>query len=151
MQSPEASTAVPTSRTQLHLALAGFADEVVGTLAHLLAYVGVLALFAILSPAALDRLPDVGDEEPGPQAGWTTADHSHPSSAINQLDSLKKTSAGRRGGIACPPNRPLRLNADNGPRPAESSAHAELNRGSCDPPDSDWLLGAANAQLRGTL
>jgi hypothetical protein len=31
-------------------------------------------------------------------------------------------------------------------------AHAELKRRPCAPPgSSDWLLGAANAQLRGTL
>jgi hypothetical protein len=41
MQSPEAGTA--TTPTQIHLALAHFADEVVGTLARLFLYVGALA------------------------------------------------------------------------------------------------------------
>ena len=132
MQSPEARAAATPTRTQLHLALAGFADEVVGTLAHLLAYVGVLALFAILSLAALDRLPDPGGDGPGRQT----------SSALNQLDSLEKTSD-QRAAIACPPDRPAQLNPDN--------TQAEPNRRSCDPSGPDWLLGAANAQLRGTL
>ena len=54
-ESPEASTAA--TPTQIHLALAALADEIVGTLARLFAYVGALVLFAILALAALDRLP----------------------------------------------------------------------------------------------
>ena len=46
MQSPEASTAA--TPTQIYLALAAVADEIVGTLARLFAYVGTLLLFAIL-------------------------------------------------------------------------------------------------------
>src|SRR3954452_15154667 len=106
MQSPEASTAAPPTRPSLHLAVAGFADEIVGTLAHLLAYVGELELFAILSLAELDRLPDLSED------GAATA----PESAFNQLDSLEKTPVAQRAAVACPPNRP---------------PHAQLDRPSC--------------------
>ncbi|RXG93753.1 hypothetical protein [Bradyrhizobium zhanjiangense] len=91
MQSPEASTAV--SPTQIHLALAAFADEVIGTLAHLIAYVGALALFAILALGALGQLPDLRDGEPTDKPGWSAADRSHPAFAVSRLDSSEKTAS----------------------------------------------------------
>jgi hypothetical protein len=91
MQSPEAGTAV--SPTQIHLALANFADEVVGTLARLFAYVGALALFAILALAGLGQLPDLRDDEPVSRPGWAEASRSHPAFALSRLDSSEKTAS----------------------------------------------------------
>lgn len=93
MQSPEASTAATPTPTQIHLALANFADEVVGTLAHLFAYVGALVLFAILGLAALGQLPSLPDDEPVPKPGWSVADRSHPAFAVSRLDSSDKTAS----------------------------------------------------------
>ncbi|WP_298244319.1 hypothetical protein [uncultured Bradyrhizobium sp.] len=93
MQSPEASTAALSTRTSFHLALAAFADEVVGTLARLFAYVGTLALFAILGLAALGQLPDLRDDEPATKPGWSVADRSHPAFALSKLDSSEKTAS----------------------------------------------------------
>jgi hypothetical protein len=89
MQSPEAGTAA--TPTQIHLALANFADEVVGTLARLFVYVGVLVLFAILGLAALGHLPSLHDDEPALKPGWSVADRSHPAFAMSRLDSSDKT------------------------------------------------------------
>ncbi|RXT48403.1 hypothetical protein [Bradyrhizobium betae] len=89
MQSPETSTAV--SPTQIHLALANFADEVVGTLARLFAYVGILVLFAILGLAGLGQLPSLRDDEPTEKPGWTEASRSQPAFAVSRLDSSDKT------------------------------------------------------------
>ncbi|MDA9422473.1 MULTISPECIES: hypothetical protein [Bradyrhizobium] len=91
MQSPEASMAASPTRTAIHLALLGFADEVVGTLAHLFAYVGALALLAILALAALGQLPDLRDDEPARKPGWSVADRSHPAFAVSRTDSSDKT------------------------------------------------------------
>ena len=91
MQSPEAGTAA--SPTQIHLALANFADEVVGTLARLFAYVGALALFAILALAGLAQLPDLRDDEPADRPDWAVADRSHPAFALSRLDSSEKTAS----------------------------------------------------------
>ena len=91
MQSPEASTAV--SPTQIHLALANFADEVVGTLARLFAYVGTLALFAILALAGLGQLPELRDDEPAAKPDWAIADRSHPAFALSRLDTSEKTAS----------------------------------------------------------
>jgi hypothetical protein len=91
MQSPEASTAA--NPTQIHLALAAFADEVVGTLARLFAYVGVLVLFAILGLAALGQLPTLSDDEPTLKPGWSVADRSPPAFALNRADSSDKTNS----------------------------------------------------------
>ncbi|KGT73490.1 hypothetical protein MA20_43605 [Bradyrhizobium japonicum] len=91
MQSPEASTAA--TPTQIHLALAALADEVVGTLARLFAYVGALVLFAILALAALDRLPSLRDDEPAEKPGWSVADRSQPAFALSWLDSSEKTAS----------------------------------------------------------
>ena len=58
----------------------------------------------------------------------------------------------RRAAIGCMLNRLMLLTAGNEPKLAELFAHAELKRRACDPAaSSDWLLGAANAQLRGAL
>ena len=92
MQSPEASTAA--NPTQIHLALAAFADEVVGTLARLFAYVGALVLFAILGLAALGQLPTLrDDDEPVLKPGWAVADRSPPAFALSRLDSAEKTAS----------------------------------------------------------
>ncbi|MBC9883805.1 hypothetical protein G8O24_41765 [Bradyrhizobium sp. INPA01-394B] len=91
MQSPEAGPA--TSPTQIHLALASFADEVVGTLARLFAYVGALALFAILALAGLGQLPELQGDEPAAKPGWAVADRSHPAFALSRIDSSEKTAS----------------------------------------------------------
>ncbi|MDH2356106.1 hypothetical protein QCM80_36405 [Bradyrhizobium sp. SSUT112] len=91
MQSPEASTAA--TPTQIHLALAAVADEVVGMLARLFAYVGALVLFAILGLAALGQLPNLRDDEPALKPGWSVADRSHPAFALSRLDSSEKTAS----------------------------------------------------------
>lgn len=91
MQSPEAGTAA--TPTQIHLALANFADELVGTLARLFAYVGTLALFAILALAGLGQLPDLRDDEPASRPGWAVADRSHPAFALSRIDSSDKTAS----------------------------------------------------------
>ncbi|AWM04376.1 hypothetical protein [Bradyrhizobium amphicarpaeae] len=90
MQSPEAGMATIPTRTSLYLTLAAFADEVVGTLAHLIAYVGALALFAILALAALGQLPELRDDAPVLKPGWSTADRSHPAFALSRTDSSEK-------------------------------------------------------------
>jgi hypothetical protein len=261
MQSLEAGTAAPSTRTTLHLALAAFADEAVGTLARLFAYVGTLLLFAILALAALGQLPALRDDAPMAQPGWSVADRSHPAFAVTRTDSSDKSASyaifrhpqggrrdvirwhgeadkplaeleiyraggefdvtrpatqalaarmglagpaaleqaglidtkfgpvalfrpvgtspaclgylkrseepplqisgfschgdglpARRAAIACTLNRLTLLTSGNEPRLAELFARAELKWRPCDPAGpSDWLLGAANAQLRGTL
>ncbi|WP_256808732.1 hypothetical protein [Bradyrhizobium sp. Bra64] len=92
MQSPEASTAATSPQT--HLALAAFADEVVGTLARLFAYVGTLVLFAMLGLAALGQLPDLRDDDgPALKPGWSVADRSPAAFALGRLDSSEKTAS----------------------------------------------------------
>jgi hypothetical protein len=93
MQSLRASTAVTSGRTSLHLALAGFADEVVGTLARLFAYVGALALLAILGLAAVDQLPDLHDEEPALQPSWSVSGRSPPAFALSGMDPSEKSAS----------------------------------------------------------
>ncbi|MDF0521852.1 hypothetical protein P0R31_31890 [Bradyrhizobium yuanmingense] len=91
MQSPEASTAV--SPTQIQLTLLAVADEIVGTLAHLVAYVGALALFAILALAGLGQLPDLRGDGPTDRPDWSIADRSHPAFAVSRIDSSEKTAS----------------------------------------------------------
>ena len=257
MQSPEANTAV--SPTQIRLTLANFADEVVGTVARLFVYVGVLVLFAILGLAGLGQLPDLRDDEPAEKPGWAEASRSHPAFAVSKLDSSEKPAAyiifrhpeggrrdvlrwlgeadkpvaeleiyregsefdvarpateglavrmglaaatpleqaglidtkfgpvalfrptgtaclgylkrneepalqisgfscqgdtlpAQRAAVACMLNRLTQLASGNEPKLADLFARAELKRRPCAPAgSSDWLLGAANAQLRGAL
>jgi hypothetical protein len=62
----------------------------------------------------------------------------------------------RRAAIGCMLSRLMLLTAGNDPKLAELFAHAELKRGSCPPSatsgtSADWVTGAENPPLRGTL
>ncbi|MDE2378016.1 hypothetical protein [Bradyrhizobium sp.] len=111
------------------MTLASFADEVVGTLARLLAYVGTLALLAILSVAALDQLRRLGDEGPAPGSDWAANGACDPGSIDGLMNSINKSIAYFIAGDA----------------PGQ-------DRNSCDSSGSpDWLRSAETVQLRGSL
>ena len=79
---------------RIHPALTSFADECCGTLARLIAYVGMLALLAIVGVHLWDRIPDIADAEPAaPPASWSAASRQHPAFAVTPLDSSDKTEA----------------------------------------------------------
>jgi hypothetical protein len=77
--------------TRIHPALSSFADECCGTLARLVAYVGTLALLAIVGVHLWDRLPDAAALEPSARAGWNVASRAYPAFAVSQFDLLGKT------------------------------------------------------------
>ena len=90
MRSLRANPANPYP-THIHPALTSFADECCGTLARLFAYVGTLALLAILGIQLWDQLP-VGEAlEPSAKAGWSVAGRSHPAFVVSQFDLPEKT------------------------------------------------------------
>jgi hypothetical protein len=91
MRSFWAIRANPCYSTQIHPALTSFADECCGTLAHLIAYVGVLALLAIVGIHLWDELPAGEAAEPSAKAGWSVAARSHPAFAVSQFDLPEKT------------------------------------------------------------
>ena len=93
MRSFWASRASPSYQTRIHPALTSFADECTATLARLLAYVGTLALVAMLGIHLWDQLPVGESGEPAIKAGWSLADRSHPAFAVSQSDFLEKTEA----------------------------------------------------------
>src|SRR6185437_13432163 len=76
----------------IHPALTSFADECTGTLARLLAYVGTLALLAIVGIHLWDQLPDI---RLGPSAptGWSVAARSSQAFALSQPEFSGKTDA----------------------------------------------------------
>ena len=94
MHSLEADPANSHDRSRIHPALTGFVDEVCGTLARLIAYLGTLALIAILSIAAWGQLPGA-EPEATAKAGWTPATRSAPAFAVSQFDLSYKTDAYR--------------------------------------------------------
>jgi hypothetical protein len=57
----------------IHPALNSLADECRGTLARLVAYVGTLALLAIVGIHLWDQLPVGEAGEPAAEAGWSLA------------------------------------------------------------------------------
>ena len=81
----------PFYPTQIHPALTSFADECCGMLAHLIAYVGALALLAIVGVHLWDQLPIADAIEPSATAGWSVAPRSHPAFAVSQFDLPEKT------------------------------------------------------------
>ena len=94
MHSFEADPANSPYRSRIHPALTSFADEACGTLARLIAYLGTLALIAILGLAAWDQLPGA-EPEATAKAGWTPATRSAPAFAVSQFDLSYKTDAYR--------------------------------------------------------
>src|SRR5258708_988603 len=91
MRSFWTSRAHPSYQTRIYPALTSFADECTATLARLLAYVGTLALVAMLGIHLWDQLPVDESNEPPAKAGWSLADRSHPAFAVSQSDLLEKT------------------------------------------------------------
>jgi len=91
MRSFWASHAHPSNQAQIHPVLTSFADECCGMLAHLIAYVGALALLAILGVHLWDQLPALGTIEPSETAGWSAAARPHPAFAVSQFDLPEKT------------------------------------------------------------
>jgi hypothetical protein len=75
----------------IHPALTSFADECCGTLARLIAYVGVLALLAIAGIHLWDQLPDGETLPPSAKASWSVATRSYPAFAVSQFDLPGKT------------------------------------------------------------
>ncbi len=76
---------------KIHPALTSFADEVCATVARLFAYVGTLALLAILGIHAWDQLQAIETGAPADKAGWSVADRSYPAFAVSQLDPSEKS------------------------------------------------------------
>jgi hypothetical protein len=91
MRSFRAIEANPSYSTRIHPMLTSFADECCGTLARLIAYLGTLALLAILGIHLWDELQVTEATEPPAKAGWSLADRSYPAFAISQPDSSEKT------------------------------------------------------------
>ena len=77
--------------TRIHPALNSYFDECCGLLARLIAYVGALALLAIVGIHLWDVLPDSAGLEPAAKTGWSVADRSYPAFAVSQFDLPGKT------------------------------------------------------------
>ena len=77
--------------TRFHPALTSFADELCATVARIFAYVGTLALLAILVVHGLDQLRGIDVDAPPAKADWSVADHSQPAFAVSQLDPSEKS------------------------------------------------------------
>jgi hypothetical protein len=169
MRSFWAICATPHHPTPIHPALTSFADECCGTLARLVAYVGVLTLLAIAGIHLCDELLAGLASEPAAKAGWSAAVRSYPAFAISRFDFPEKTEAyeilrhpeggalpARRAAIGCILNRLILLTTGNEPKLAELFARAELKHGSCAPSATsaasvDWVTSAENPLLRGIL
>jgi hypothetical protein len=91
MRSFPASQATRYYPTRIHPALSSFADECCGTLARLIAYVGALALLAIVGVHLWDQLPDGAATGPSTKAGWSAASLAYPAFAVSQIDLPGKT------------------------------------------------------------
>jgi hypothetical protein len=86
-----AEPASSRSTDRIHPTLMSFADEVCATVARIFAYLGTLALLAILGVHAWDQLHAEGNGEPGAKAAWSTAGRSHPAFAVSKLDQGEKS------------------------------------------------------------
>jgi hypothetical protein len=91
MRSFWATRGIPVYPTRIHPALTSFADECCGMLARLIAYVGTLALLAIVGIHLWDQLPFGEAAEPAAKAGWSVAGRAYPAFAVSQFDLPEKT------------------------------------------------------------
>jgi len=91
MHPVSAHTATPSRTPGFLLVLAGFADEVCATLARLIAYVGALALIAILALGLWRHFDAPDPAEPASRAGWATADGAVPAFALRLADQPDKS------------------------------------------------------------
>lgn len=91
MRSFRANRGNPYYPGGIHPVLNSFADECCGTLARLIAYVGALALLAIVGTHLWDLLPAGDAGEPSAKAGWSQATRSYPAFAVSQFDLAGKT------------------------------------------------------------
>jgi hypothetical protein len=72
-------------------ALTSFADEACATVARIFAYVGTLALLAILGVHAFDQL-QAGDRDEGEaKAAWSVGTRSSPAFAVSKMDQAEKS------------------------------------------------------------
>ena len=91
MQSDSASTAATSRTSAFPSALKALADEICGTFARLFAYVGALALIAMLVVAGWSHL-DGGDGPAAPaRPGWTPADGAVPAFSLRLTDQPDRT------------------------------------------------------------
>jgi hypothetical protein len=91
MHPVSAHTAPPRRTPGFLLGLASFADEVCATLARLIAYVGALALIAILALGLWRQFDAPDPAEPAGQSGWTIADGAVPAFALRLTDQPDKS------------------------------------------------------------
>src|ERR1700738_2247850 len=91
MRSFRANPANSHYPTRIHPALSSFADECCGMLARLVAYVGALALLAIVGVHLWDELPDGAALEPSAKADWSAASRACPAFAVSAFDLPDKT------------------------------------------------------------
>ena len=77
--------------TPIHPALTSFADEVCATIARLFAYVGTLALIAILAVHFWDQLPQLAGDRAAFRPDWSVADRSQPAFALAAPDQADKS------------------------------------------------------------
>ena len=95
MRSFWATLANPHYPTRIHPALRSFADECAGMLARLVAYVGTLALLAMVGLCLWNEVSDAVTTEPVAKAAlkatWSLASRSHPAFAVKSVDLSEKT------------------------------------------------------------
>ncbi len=86
-----ADPAPSRSIDRIQPALTSFADEFCATVARIFAYVGTLALLAILGIHAWDQLQAGDIDESVATADWSVADHSYPAFAVSKQDQGEKS------------------------------------------------------------
>jgi hypothetical protein len=139
------------STDSIHPVLTSFADEICKTVAQIFAYVGTLAVLAILGIQAWDQLQAVDIDEPSAKAAWSAADRSYPALAISKQDKDEKSATYTILGHPAGGRRDILRWAEGDLKPP-----AELKRGksagaSTAEGAADWVSGNENPQLRGAF
>jgi len=122
-----------------HPPLTNLGDEICKTVARLFAYLGTLALIAMLAVQGLDRLQAMLSEQPLPNLGWTA--RGAVSGAATAQPYFK-----RKSGAYSDAGNPVAPSSAVAGLVHESRVGAVTSAAS-----DDWMTGPEKPQLRGTL
>jgi hypothetical protein len=122
-----------------HPPLTNLGDEICKTVARLFAYLGTLALIAMLAVQGLDRAQAMLSEQQLPNLGWTAGRASLPATPAQPYFKGKSVAYTDIGHPLAPSSATAGL-AHESRVGAVTSAASE-----------DWMTGPEKPQLRGTL
>lgn len=139
------------STDSIHPVLTSFADEVCRAVAQIFAYVGSLAVLAILGIHAWNQLLAVDTDEPTAKVEWSAADRSDPALAASKQDKGENSGTYTILGHPAGDHTDIPPWAEGDHKPAAEPKRGNSTGASTAEGAADWVSGTENPQLRGAI